>query len=61
MIAPFSIGYVKGWRRSVAALVVADGVKTLGVYDELSNEYKDCLLHHSCAATWSISLWGREM
>ena len=31
LLRPFSIGYVKGWRRSVAALIVMQGFKELDI------------------------------
>ena len=40
-LEPFSVAYVKGWRRSVTALIVAQGVKELGVEpSELTQNYK---------------------
>lgn len=40
-IAPFSIGYVKGWRRSVCCLIALAGVKLLNIpLDELEPSFK---------------------
>ncbi|CAK9076667.1 unnamed protein product [Durusdinium trenchii] len=39
-MAPFSTGYVKGWRRSLTALVVADGIRSLDLYSELTENFK---------------------
>eukprot|EP00435_Cladocopium_sp_Y103_P058569 s586_g20.t1 len=38
---PFSIGFVKGWRRSLSALIICEGVKALGIdIAELTDEFK---------------------
>lgn len=38
---PFTVGYVKGWRRSVTCLIVAEGIRSLGIpLGDLSNDYK---------------------
>ena len=41
-LAPFSVGYIKGWRRSVACLAVAEAIKALDILDEVSAQYKAC-------------------
>ena len=42
LLGPFSVAYVKGWRRSVTCLIVADAIRVLGInFDSLSSEYKD--------------------
>ena len=40
MLPPFSVAYVKGWRRSVCALIVAEGVRTLDLLEAVSDDYK---------------------
>jgi hypothetical protein len=40
MLPPFSVAYIKGWRRSVSALIVAEAVRELGIYTELRPDYK---------------------
>ena len=38
---PFSVGFVKGWRRSVTCLVVADAIRALDIdFASLTREYK---------------------
>ena len=40
-IAPFSIAYVKGWRRALACLICCEGVRSLGLSpDELTSDFK---------------------
>lgn len=41
-LAPFSVGYIKGWRRSVACLAVAEAIKALDILEEVSAQYKAC-------------------
>lgn len=42
MLPPFCLGYVKGWRRALAALICIDGVKSLGTApDDLGKCFKD--------------------
>lgn len=31
LLAPFSIAYVKGWRRALAALILIEGITCLGI------------------------------
>ena len=31
MLPPFSISYIKGWRRSLACLLCCEGIRTLGI------------------------------
>lgn len=31
LLPPFSVGFVKGWRRSLATLIICEGVKSLGI------------------------------
>lgn len=39
--APFTVGYIKGWRRSVTCLVVAEGIRSLGIpLGDLHHDYK---------------------
>lgn len=41
MLPPFSIAFVKGWRRSLACLICCEGVKSLGIeLDELTSDFK---------------------
>ena len=41
VLPPFSVAYVKGWRRSVTCLVVADAIRTLNIDDSvLLPQYK---------------------
>lgn len=41
MLPPFSVAYVKGWRRSVTCLAVADAIRTLNIDDSvLLPQYK---------------------
>lgn len=38
---PFSVAYVKGWRRSLACLICCEAVRTLGIsLEELTSEFK---------------------
>ncbi|CAJ1461739.1 unnamed protein product, partial [Effrenium voratum] len=39
-LPPFSVAFVKGWRRSVCALIVAEGVRTLDLLEAVSDDYK---------------------
>ena len=40
LLAPFSLGYIKGWRRSCAALIVAHGIRELDLsLDVFPKEY----------------------
>ena len=42
MMPPFSIGYVKGWRRSTALLAVLCGIKALEIkLDDLPAIFKE--------------------
>ena len=44
MLAPFSVAFVKGWRRSLACLICCEGVKSLGIeMDELTPDFKAAL------------------
>ena len=43
-LPPFSIAYVKGWRRSVTALIVAEAIRSLSIeMGDLTKNYKDGL------------------
>lgn len=46
LLPPFSIAYVKGWRRSVTALIVAEAIRSLQIdASELTSAYKaGCVL-----------------
>lgn len=48
LLPPFSVAYVKGYRRSVTALIVAEAVRCLNILDEVSENYKATLLR-GCA------------
>ena len=38
---PFSVAYVKGWRRSLACLIIFEGIRVLGVdMEELTPQFK---------------------
>ncbi len=38
---PFSVAYVKGWRRSLACLIIFEGIRVLGVdMEELTPAFK---------------------
>lgn len=40
LLPPFSLGYIKGWRRSCAALIVAQGIRELDLsLNVLPKEY----------------------
>ena len=40
-IPPFSVGYIKGWRRSVTALITAAAVQELHIpFEDLTGNYK---------------------
>ena len=40
-LPPFSVAYVKGWRRSLACLIVLEGIRVLGVdMEELTPAFK---------------------
>lgn len=40
MIPPFSLGYTKGWKRAVMALICLQGVRELELEDEVSHAVK---------------------
>ncbi|CAK9008023.1 FO synthase subunit 1, partial [Durusdinium trenchii] len=41
MLAPFSVGFIKGWRRSLAALIICEGIRSLGIeLDDLTDQFK---------------------
>ena len=43
MLAPFSVGFIKGWRRSLAALIICEGIRSLGIeLDDLTDQFKAC-------------------
>ena len=45
ILPPFSIAFVKGWRRSLAALICAEGVRALNInVGDLSTKFKDAAL-----------------
>ena len=31
LLPPFSVGFIKGWRRSLAALIICEGIRSLGI------------------------------
>ena len=31
MLPPFSVGFVKGWRRSLAMLIICEGIRSIGI------------------------------
>lgn len=40
-ITPFAVGYVKGWRRCVTALIVAEAVRKLQIdFESLTEDFK---------------------
>lgn len=54
---PFSVGYVKGWRRSLAALFVAAGIRALGIeFSELTSQYKES---HYSSVMWKSFKYQR--
>ncbi len=41
LLRPFSVAYVKGWRRSLACLMCLEAVRSIGLpLDELTNNFK---------------------
>lgn len=54
MLVPFSVGYIKGWRRSISALIAAEGIKALNIdFAEVTNEFKAGL---TCTFIGSVSV-----
>ena len=46
LLPPFSVGYVKGWKRATMALIVLQAVKELGLADQVPHHVKvSCRLH----------------
>ena len=42
ILPPWSVGFIKGWRRSLAMLICLEGVRSLGVeLAELTDNFKD--------------------
>ncbi|CAK9043568.1 FO synthase subunit 1 [Durusdinium trenchii] len=40
-LPPFSVAFVKGWRRSLSILIVCEGIRSLGIpFEELTPEFK---------------------
>ena len=40
-LPPFSVAYVKGWRRSVSCLIICEAIKELGIdMADLTTNYK---------------------
>lgn len=31
MLPPFSVAFVKGWRRSLAMLIICEGIRSIGI------------------------------
>ncbi|CAK9056461.1 Hypothetical protein (Fragment) [Durusdinium trenchii] len=52
LLPPFSVAYVKGYRRSVTALIVAEAVRCLNILDEVSENYKALLLIQRMILDW---------
>ena len=40
LLPPFSVGYCKGWKRSVMALIVLQGIRELGLTDAIQHRIK---------------------
>lgn len=41
MLRPFSVAFVKGWRRSLAALICCEAIRVLEIpFDELTHNFK---------------------
>jgi hypothetical protein len=44
MLTPFSVAFIKGWRRSLACLICCEGIKQLGItLEDLTLEFKASL------------------
>eukprot|EP00435_Cladocopium_sp_Y103_P042401 s1984_g11.t1 len=54
MLPPFSVAYIKGWRRSVSALIVAEAVRELGLEAELRPDYKVLETAGSIARAYAV-------
>ena len=57
MLPPFSVAYIKGWRRSVSALIVAEAVRELGIEAELRSDYKAWLACHCSSVNLDLGNW----
>lgn len=45
LVRPFSIGYIKGWKRSVSLLIVLQGLRELQLGDQLEHHVRaTCLV-----------------
>ncbi|CAK9105978.1 FO synthase subunit 1 [Durusdinium trenchii] len=55
ILSPFSIGFIKGWRRGLAALIICEGVKSLGIeLSELTDSFKASLrVVHGAVSAYS--------
>ena len=41
-LPPFSVAYIKGWRRSLACLICCEDVRALGIsFEDLTTNFKD--------------------
>lgn len=62
MLPPFSVAFVKGWRRSLAALICCEAIRSLGIdFAELTDVFKvgfDQLVYFKSLpnAAWQASL-----
>lgn len=48
LLPPFSVGYVKGWKRCVVLLIVLQSIRELNLQDEIAHEIKVTLRSGIC-------------
>lgn len=41
ILPPFSVGFIKGWRRSLSALIICEGIRSMGIpLEDLADVFK---------------------